>query len=69
MIHEQISRGLTRYGLWHIVGMYKKMDPMDGFAVGSPINVTLAVFNKGACRWRGVCRGMRAVARARARLA
>ena len=27
--------------------LYKKMDPMEGFAVGRPINVTLAVFNKG----------------------
>ena len=26
---------------------YKRMDPMEGFAVGEPINVTLAVFNKG----------------------
>lgn len=29
--------------------LYKKMDPMDGFAVGEPINVTIAVFNKGGC--------------------
>jgi hypothetical protein len=29
--------------------LYKKMEPMEGFAVGVPINVTLAVFNKGAC--------------------
>ena len=29
--------------------LYKKMDPMEGFAVGAPINVTLAVFNKGVC--------------------
>ena len=28
--------------------LYKKMDPMEGFAVGEPINVTIAVFNKGA---------------------
>jgi len=27
--------------------LYKKMDPMAGFAVGDPINVTLSVFNKG----------------------
>jgi hypothetical protein len=27
--------------------LYKKMDPMEGFAVGEPINVTIAVFNKG----------------------
>jgi len=27
--------------------LYKKMDPMEGFAVGEPINVTLSVFNKG----------------------
>jgi len=27
--------------------LYKKMDPMEGFAVGVPINVTLSVFNKG----------------------
>merc|ERR1719217_1932728 len=27
--------------------LYKKMDPMSGFAVGDPINVTLSVFNKG----------------------
>ena len=25
----------------------KKMDPMEGFVVGEPINVTLSVFNKG----------------------
>ena len=27
--------------------LYKKMDPMEGFAIGEPINVTLSVFNKG----------------------
>merc|ERR1719387_319923 len=27
--------------------LYKKMDPMEGFSVGDPINVTLSVFNKG----------------------
>merc|ERR1719387_2264895 len=27
--------------------LYKKMDPMEGFVVGEPINVTLSVFNKG----------------------
>jgi len=27
--------------------LYKKMDPMDGFAIGDPINITIAVFNKG----------------------
>ena len=27
--------------------LYKKMDPMDGFAIGEPINITIAVFNKG----------------------
>ena len=27
--------------------LYKKMDPMEGFAVGESINVTLSVFNKG----------------------
>ena len=27
--------------------LYKKMDPMEGFAVGEPINVTISVFNKG----------------------
>ena len=32
--------------------LYKKMDPMNGFAVGDPINVTLSVFNKGAHRHR-----------------
>ena len=30
--------------------LYKKMDPMEGFAVGVPINVTLSVFNKGVCQ-------------------
>ena len=29
--------------------LYKKMDPMDGFAIGDPINITIAVFNKGQC--------------------
>merc|ERR1719421_382668 len=27
--------------------LYKRMEPMEGFAVGEPINVTLSVFNKG----------------------
>lgn len=27
--------------------LYKKMDPMEDFAVGEPINVTLTIFNKG----------------------
>ena len=27
--------------------LYKKMEPMEGFAIGEPINVTLSVFNKG----------------------
>jgi len=28
--------------------LYKKMEPMEGFSVGEPINITLSVFNKGA---------------------
>ena len=27
--------------------LYKKMEPMEGFVVGEPINITLSVFNKG----------------------
>merc|ERR1719478_984539 len=27
--------------------LYKKMEPMEGFAIGEPINATLSVFNKG----------------------
>lgn len=27
--------------------LYKKMDPMEGFLVGQPINITISVFNKG----------------------
>ena len=30
-----------------VVLLYKKMDPMEDFAVNEPINVTLTVFNKG----------------------
>jgi len=27
--------------------LYKRMEPMEGFAIGEPINVTISVFNKG----------------------
>jgi len=27
--------------------LYKRMEPMEGFSVGQPINVTLSVFNRG----------------------
>ena len=45
--------------------LYKKMDPMEGFAVGEPINVTISVFNKGQ---RDAAQSNQATRRAMARL-